>query len=91
MVIFLYINLADYLYKLRLFMINTFNSEVSFYLDINMLSNINKIIYVSKITNIKLKYMLQISILVIFVWRDMNKRFNAILPTLFFKICNVSY
>ena len=72
-------------------MINTFNSEVSFYFDINMLSNINKIIYVSKITNIKLKYMLQISILVIFVWRDMNKRFNAILLTLFFKICNVSY
>ena len=72
-------------------MTKTFNSEVSFYFDINMLSNINKIIYVSKITNIKLKYMLQISILVIFVWRDMNKRFNAILLTLFFKICNVSY
>ena len=72
-------------------MTKTFNSEVSFYFDINMLSNINKIIYVSKITCIKLKYMLWISILVIFVWRDMNKKFNAVLLTLFFKICNMSY
>ena len=72
-------------------MTKTFNSEVSFYFDINMLSNINKIIYASKITCIKLKYMLWISILVIFVWRDMNKKFNAVLLTLFFKICNMSY
>ena len=72
-------------------MTKTFNSEVSLYFDINMLSNINKIIYVSKITCIKLKYMLWISILVIFVWRDMNKKFNAVLLTLFFKICNMSY